>query len=390
MHSRPFRWATPVVLALALVLTACAQGSDEVTPGISGGDNAVVVMGRSRQYRAHFDGVPDDSIVWSIDAPNGATIDKTGLFTAGISTGQWHIEASDPDDSTVSDTLIVTIVPWAPVTSLGVAAYGVAVSSTGVIASADNSSEVHISDHGTDRTAVTGGLPVHVAFSPDGATLYSTAMGGEIFKVDVATGAIVDSLATPAPTYNLAVRPTDGILYVTTQTGWLLKLDPSTLTVTDSVQLASASNGVGFTPDGATLWASTIDAGVVYRIDPATLTKVDTFVVGTGTQRVAIGGDSIYIADQDSDQVAIIQPSTGNVTKIHVPWFPHGVGISADGSKLYVAQEQYASVAVYDRATMTLLGAVGVGGYPRNLAAIPGTSSMLVSTEYDLLRIDAP
>ena len=66
---------------------------------------------------------------------------------------------------------------------------------------------------------------------------------------------------------------------------------------------------------------------------------------------------------------------------------PHGVGLSSDGSKLFVAQLD-GWVTVLDRKSLTLLGVVPVDGYPRNMASIPGSSAMLVSTEGDLVRID--
>jgi YVTN family beta-propeller protein len=135
---------------------------------------------------------------------------------------------------------------------------------------------------------------------------------------------------------------------------------------------------------------STLSAGHLYRIDGATLAKTDSFVINGGMQRLAIApsGDSVYVANESHDRIHIVRPSTRTVSYVTLPYSPHGVALSADGSKLYVAQVFGGRVTVLDRSTLQILGAVWVGGSPRNLVALPGTSRMLVSTQIDLVRVN--
>jgi len=385
---------TPQVLArhaafgcALLLVTSCS--SSEPTIGISG-STAPIVMGLTRQFHARFPGVPEDSITWDVFSVGGM-VDPTGLYTAGSTAGTYAVSATAMSDPTLTDTIQVTVVPFGGTpTHLGFKGYGVAVSKHGVIASADNNTQAHFYSGGTDTYVTLGGSPAHVAFSPSGAHAFVTTMGGGLFRINVGGSSAADTAQFGRAVYNLAVRSTDSVVYATTEDGWLFKVAPTTLALLDSVKLASASNGLAFTKDGGALWVSTIAAGVVYRLDPSTLAKVDSFDLGSGTQRltVAPSGDSVYVADQDSNAVFIIRPSTRTVTKLSVENSPHGVGISSDGSKLFVARIYTPLVSVFDRKTLTFLGYVDVGGTPRNIVPVPGSSAMVVGTEMDVVRIN--
>lgn len=376
-----------LVAFLLILVTACSS-ADGLSLGING-SHAPLVMGLSRQYQVYFPGVPADSVEWTVPGLQGGSIDSTGRFTAGFEAGEWPIAATAMSDPTLTDTVMVTVVPYGPTTPLGIPAYGVAVSSAGVIAAGDAIGSVRIRDSVNTTTVVTGATPVHAAFAPDGHSLFVNGFDGKLFRIDVATGTVVDTADFLGSTYNLAVRSSDTAVYVSTASGWIYKMAPGTLAKLDSVLLASGSNGLAFGPGGTVLWASTINAGVLYRLDAATLDKTDSLVLGGGLQRLAVApsGDSVYVANQSNGKLFIVRPSTRTVSSIVLNGTPHGVGLSSDGSRLFVAQYD-GWVTVLDRKSLTLLGVVPVSGFPRNMASIPGSSAMLVSTEGDLIRID--
>ena len=346
-------------------------------------------MGASRRFQASFPGVPADSIKWVVPNPAAGSIDSTGLFTAGLTAGTFPIVAWVPSDTAHGDVVSVTIVPWGPTTTFGHPAYGVAVSKDGVIGLADLYEPVRfISSGAVDSVSVPGG-PVHLAFDLMGTHAFVvTFYGGTLVRIDMAGPTIADSLYFARGLYNLAVRPTDSFVYVTSNDGWLFKLAPDPLAKLDSVRLASASNGLAFTPSGSQLWVSTIDSGRVYRIDPVSLAKLDSFDLSPGTQRLTVDlrADSVYVANQGQRALQLILPATHTVERFDLQMSAYGVGLSSDRTKVYVAPYD-GPVVVLDRRTLTVLAKVPVGGTPRNIASIPGTDAMVVTTEGDVVRI---
>jgi YVTN family beta-propeller protein len=383
-----------VLQITTLLAVASGCGANDPDPGSDAvtitGPSGALVMGLERQYSVTVPEGDDGGVLWSLpDGETAGTLTSDGLFTAGTTAGTWRIAVSLNSDPTQADTLLVNVIPYMTSTSLGLPAYGVAVSAAGVIAAADNSTAVRFRDGGNVTTATTGSLPVHLAFAPNGATAFATSMGGRLFRINVATGAVVDTADFGRAVYNIAIRSTDSLVYVTTDDGWLLKVAPSTLTTLDSVKLASASNGVAFSPGGGVLWASTINAGILYRIDPTTLAKTDSFPLEAGLQRLAVApsGDSVFVANQSSHKVHVVRPSTRTVTAVVLTGSPHGVGLSSDGSKLFVAHLG-GWVTVLNRSTLSKLGLVPLSGSGRNVASIPGTAGVVVSVEFDLLLLE--
>jgi streptogramin lyase len=382
-----------VLLSTAILAVASGCGSNDPDPESDAvsitGPSGALVMGLQRQYSATVPDGDDGGVLWTLpDGATAGTLTSDGLFTAGTTAGTWRIAVSLNSDPTQADTLLVNVIPYMTPTSLGLAAYGVAVSAAGVIAAADNNAAVRFKNGGNVTTATTGSTPVHLAFAPNGATAFATSMGGRLFRINAATGAVVDTAEFGRAVYNIAIRSTDSLVYVTTSDGWLLKVAPGTLATIDSVNLASASNGLAFSPGGGVLWASTINAGILYRIDPTTLAKTDSFTLETGLQRLAVApsGDSVFVANQSSHKVHVVRPSTRTVSAVTLSGSPHGVGLSSDGSKLFVAHLG-GWVTVLNRSDLSTLGQVPLTGSGRNVASVPGTTGMVVSVEFDLLLL---
>lgn len=269
-------------------------------------------------------------------------------------------------------------------------AYGVAVSKYGVIAVADNQANVTFDGFEQHDTVHTGGVPVHVAFSPDGLTAFTVLeYGAALVKMSVYPVRETKRVGYQHVLYNIAVAPSGDAVYFTTQDGWLFKADPQTLLPIDSIALASASNGLAFTTDGDRLYVSTIAAGRLYAVDPTTLAKVDSFDVGGGAQRVAVApsGDSVYVANEGVGGVNVVRPSTGAVSSVTLPGTPYGLALTADGGRLIVALRTAGAVQVLDRRTLASDGTFPIGGTPRNVAVDPKGGFAVVSSEGDAVKI---
>jgi hypothetical protein len=261
------------------------------------------------------------------------------------------------------------------------ASYGVALSSANVLG------QMRLGDGLVDLRAGAAatllhsvpyaGLPVHGAFSGNGATLFVVNQSGNsVARINVATGGIT-SVDFGHEMYNLAVAPDSSAIFVTTGTGWLFKADPTTLAKLDSVPLNAASNGLAFR--AGKLRVGTL-GGRIYNIDPATLDVIDSVTVaGAQFQRTAISPDGVrfYLADQANAQLVIMNTTTNGITLLPLGATPSGVAISEDASELWVGKLD-GTVARLHPTAFTALGPVTVGGEVRNIALSPdGTLALL-------------
>jgi len=72
------------------------------------------------------------------------------------------------------------------------------------------------------------------------------------------------------------------------------------------------------------------------------------------------------VANAGSNNVSVIDASTNSVAAtVNVGSIPHGVAVTPDGTKVYVANSDYnGTVSVIDTATNTVTANVPVGNYP--------------------------
>lgn len=99
--------------------------------------------------------------------------------------------------------------------------------------------------------------------------------------------------------------------------------------------------------------------------------------------------DLIYASLYYAESIAVINPETLTVSKkIAVGGVPHGMAISADGTKLYVALDTTPQIAVVDLTTETVLPSLTIAGTPSYIAAGLG-DRLYVTTSNGLLQINA-
>lgn len=84
---------------------------------------------------------------------------------------------------------------------------------------------------------------------------------------------------------------------------------------------------------------------------------------------VAATAPKAYVGLFKDDAVAVIDTAQNKVVgTIPVPKGPHGLVITPDGRKVYVASDGASTVSVIDTATDRVVGTVGVGANPHGLA----------------------
>jgi 6-phosphogluconolactonase (cycloisomerase 2 family) len=127
-------------------------------------------------------------------------------------------------------------------------------------------------------TVTAGSLPVAVAVSPDGGSVYVANLGGGVSQYDVGAGGALTAKSTPTVTAGdgpegVAVSPNGGSVYVTNQFsnnvsqydvgagGALAAKSPATVTA------GTNPLGVAVSPDGGSVYVANVGSGNVSQYD---------------------------------------------------------------------------------------------------------------------------
>lgn len=164
------------------------------------------------------------------------------------------------------------------------------------------------------------------------------------------TGKYLDPVAKTSPLGSMPlamVLAPGGAQVVVLLNGWreqgIQVIDRRTGQVTQTALQPAAFLGITFSPDGRSLYTSGGNQDVVYRYDWA-----------DGRATLA---DSIILA--------VKRPNRSGRS------YPAGIGVSPDGTRLYVAENLYDSVAVVDLTAKRVVQRFGTERYPYGVAVAP-------------------
>jgi YVTN family beta-propeller protein len=231
-------------------------------------------------------------------------------------------------------------------------------------------------------TIFVGNTPPHVVFNPAGTTAYATLQTGQgLAVVDVSSNRLIKTIPLASDGFNLIVSPNGQRVYVTTADGTLYVVHAATYHVVTTLFVGAAANGLAWGPDGSVLYVSSRDAGTVVAINPATNTITRTYHVGGMPQRLAVApnGTKLFVANEVSG-LDVVGVASGAVSSTSFGTAAYGLGLNPRSGQLYVTLPQAGEVRVLNRATLTPVKTLHIGGTPRNVAfASDGTT--LVTNE---------
>jgi peptide/nickel transport system substrate-binding protein len=175
-----------------------------------------------------------------------------------------------------------------------------------------------------------GAQPTGIAFGDD-ALWIADAIGGELLRVDIASGES-EPIRLPGQPSGVAFTP-DGV-WVSVSPAGIARVDPGNLKVT-------LAQGVGNGPTAvlsafASIWVANSLDGTVSRLEPSTGQERTSIPVGDGPNALAAAAGSIWVANEFDGSVTEIDPSTNGVT----PAFPVGgsvASLAADGDRLWLS-----------------------------------------------------
>ncbi len=82
------------------------DGGEILTPDGGSGPTVTVVDGESFQFSSNL-----ANVVWSVVESNGGTIDQSGLYTAPMTSGTYHVKANTTTEGNQSSEVTVNVVP---------------------------------------------------------------------------------------------------------------------------------------------------------------------------------------------------------------------------------------------------------------------------------------
>jgi len=273
-----------------------------------------------------------------------------------------------------------------------------------VCASAGDRVAVLDASSGTAAASIpVGDGPSRAALSRDGSRLYvSNTLADTLSVVDTATGAVLTSIAVGDAPGELAVSPDGARVYVMVADGVVDVVDSAAGAVVQSFSSGTGSGGLALTPDGSKLY---IAGGAITALDAASGALLSTQVVGTAALDVALSPDgsrafvtfyTFYFSPVFSagGSVAVLDTSTDSIVGyVGVGSLPSQIALSPDGARGFVgltatwANTGYAAgflpikvVASFDTATLAVTSWTLVGGTPAGIAVSADSARVFVAT----------
>jgi streptogramin lyase len=221
----------------------------------------------------------------------------------------------------------------------------------------------------------------------------------------VAAGAAVivagdgDDAAPPADAITTrAVDVDERPLDVTVGPGRVWTASPASKTVTSLTldDLAPERYALGDAPAAVaigfeSIWVADRERDQLYRVDPATGALEDNVDVGAAPEDIAIGPTDVWVANASGNNVSRVDPSGGEAEVIDtIPVGARPTAVAVDDAGVWVANRDSGDVSFIDPALGQRTNLpIEVGQRPNDIAV--GAGSVWVTDNFDgtVVRIDA-
>jgi YVTN family beta-propeller protein len=228
-----------------------------------------------------------------------------------------------------------------------------------------------------------GSQPAHVALSADGNQAYTANQSGNSLSiVNVGASSVAATIPLPSDGFNVLADPGSARVYVTTSTGSLQVVDGSARTIVSQVATGPASNGLALDRAAGTLYVSSITAGTVAAVNLTTNAVVRIYPVSAKPQRIALSADGkkLFVANESSG-LDILDVTSGSRTVVAgVDAGAVGLALAPDGKVVYVANPPLGKVQIVDVAMLQVTTITGLSS-PRNVAFGLSGAAALVTGE---------
>jgi YVTN family beta-propeller protein len=207
-------------------------------------------------------------------------------------------------------------------------------------------------------------------------------------------------------------EPAHWICVSNERSGTVTVIDGATRSTLATIRLGKRPRGIHASPDGRTLFVALSGSPIagppgstpqplppadrsadgIGVVDLRALVLTRTFRAGVDPEQFAIAPDGsiLYVANEDAATLSLVRAADGRIERV-VPMGdePEGVGVAPGGREVVATCEGYGDVFVLDAAGIPLARLV-VPGRPRSVAFLPDGSRAFIPSETHgtLTRVD--
>ncbi len=341
----------------------------------------------------------NDRIVGGVGTTNGyaygLAVDGANGNVFAVSEGSFT--NSGPPPHAQANATVINGTTLRPVASIPIDVYPVGLTydpSDGDLIVADpGGNDTYVVDPASERivgTAPVGLLPKWSAYDTGTGDLFVVSPGSYNISVLGPTLDPVTSIPVGYSPSGIAYDPVNGELYVPDSLGGnVTVIDGRSLATNGSIVVKPYNDldGIVYDPDSGDLFVSDLTGGNVTVIEPADGATVASVPVGSEPTDLAVdpANGTVFVADLGSGTVTVINVTTdravGNITLSE----PGALLYDPANNLLYNALGAAPDLEAYNASTYAQVGGyIGLGDsqYATDLAYVPTTRAVVVSTEY--------
>jgi YVTN family beta-propeller protein len=227
--------------------------------------------------------------------------------------------------------------------------------------------------------------------SEEGAVWVGNLDDRSLTRIDIETREVLSNLPVPATPHAIAFGG-GAVWVVNGRLGSLYRVDPTLEAVSDPIQLADRSisfSGGGVAVDGGSVWTVFGDSTLA-RVNASTREELGAGEAGGGPSALAVGFDSVWVANSTESSVQRFSPSTfesGAIAEYPVGRSP--AGLAAGEGAIWVTNREDDYVTRLDAAVSSSPKLpIPVGGGPIGIAVGDGAVWVANSRSGTVSRID--
>lgn len=230
-------------------------------------------------------------------------------------------------------------------------------------------------DYSRVKTIRTSRRPRDMKFNADHTLLYVACGDDDVIDViDVAKLTVVDHIPTGPSPEMFELSADNKLIYVSNEENSTVQvISIADKVIRHEIGTGAEPEGIMVSEDGKTIYATSEIADMVHVIDPEDEVTIDNIVVGTRPRRFIMTREELWVTDELSSDVSVIDRKTNTVkTVIHFapPGFravdvtPVGITMTKDGKTAYVTLGHANHVAFVDIPTKAIRSYVLTGSRP--------------------------
>lgn len=169
-------------------------------------------------------------------------------------------------------------------------------------------------------------MPSHLAYAPDGGTVFVTLQGTDkLVAIDLRTEAV--RWTAPVGRTPAGILWLDGRLLVADMgSDHFVVVDPADGRVERQVVTGRGAHQLFLSPDKRVLYVNNRVDGTTVALDPRSLTPIRSYKIPGGPDCIDFAPDGrLWITQRFAQKVAVLDPATGEVQSIPVGRSPHGL-----------------------------------------------------------------